>query len=268
MTYIELRGSANVRDLGGLVTEDGRVIKSRRLLRAGSLQYLTSADIGTLMGFYRMRTIIDFRSRQERESAPDPQWGIIEHHDLSVLEDQSFGFPASTGKLTLIQMLNRLMNLMNNPDFSPRQFMLDAYTMYISQPQAQQAWRKFMQLVLEHKEGAILFHCNGGKDRTGLAAVILLTALGVPWQTLLEDYLISNDYLKPVMNQVVDNLPPPYRIPAARRAASLLYQVEAEYLQSAKDEMIRLGGSPLGYVQQVLGFTDVNLKQLREIYLT
>ena len=56
--------------------------------------------------------------------------------------------------------------------------------------------------------------------------------------------------------------------PAARRAASLLYQVEAEYLQSAKDEMIRLGGSPLGYVQQVLGFTDVNLKQLREIYLT
>lgn len=266
MTYIELRGSPNVRDLGGMTTEDGRVVKTRRLIRAGRLDHLTNADVSVLMGRFRMRTIVDFRSQMERESLPDPHWGIIEHHDLSVLEDTAYGFPKED-QLTEAKMIDRLMRLMEDPAFSPRQFMLDVYRMYIAEPQSQQAWRRFLQLLIAQREGAVLFHCNGGKDRTGLGAAFILTSLGVPWQTVLEDYLQSNEYLREPMNQMLNELPVPYRVPAGRRAAGLMYQVEADYLQSAKDEMIRLAGSPLGYVQQVLGLTEADIKQLQQIYL-
>lgn len=265
MAYIELIGQKNTRDLGGMMTSDGRRVKRHRLIRSGRITELTAADISVLLARYQVRTVVDFRAPKEISEHPDPRWGIVEHYEVPVLGDTSLGFNQTN--TTGSTVLDALTGMAEQPGFSAKGYMQEGYRKFINEGQARGAYKRFFSLLLEQKDGSLLYHCNGGKDRTGLATVFLLTALGVPWQEIYEDYLLTNVYLRPVLENTLSRLPEKYQNEKALAMVRELFLVDDAYLQTAREEMCKVAGTPLYYVQNVLGMDESKMEHLQKLYL-
>lgn len=267
MTEISLEQQKNIRDLGGIVTRDGRRIKPRKLIRSGRLSELTAADASTLLGRYQLRTVVDLRSVKECEERPDPQWGIVDYFRIPLLSDEQLGFGAFAaagspqGKMNV---LDTLISMTSNPTYTPTQYMLDNYRKFITTGQAQSAIRRFFDLVTAHKEGAVLYHCNGGKDRTGIMTALLLTALKVPWETIVQDYMKTNESVAPFLQYRLEHLPEKYRTNRARSVLRMLYLADSVFLQAAREEMCNLAGTPEGYLKSVIGISELAIEKLQD----
>ena len=264
MTPIVLEKQKNIRDLGGTVTLDGRTIKRNKLIRSGRLSELSAADATYLLGTCRVRTVVDLRSATESEERPDPQWGIAAYTRIPLLSDDQMGFGAFAGTAQKkVSVLDTLINMTSGPAYTPQQYLQDIYRKFITTKQAQHATRRFFELLLTQETGALLYHCNGGKDRTGIITVFLLTALNVSWDIIAADYMETNTVVEPWLEQKLENLPEKYRNEQAKAVLRMMYLADADCLQTAHDEMCSLGGSPLGYLKQVTGITGETLEELQ-----
>ena len=266
MIAINLEKQNNVRDLGDTVTLDGRSIKRNRLIRSGRLNGLSPADAAFLLGKCRVRTVVDLRSAKENEERPDPKWGIVTYSRIPLLSDDQMGFSAFAAAGTeqrKLNVLDTLISMTGGPDYTPKQYLQDIYRKFITTKPSQSATRRFFELLLSHKDGALLYHCNGGKDRTGIITAFLLTALHVSWDVIAADYMETNTAVEPWLEQKLKNLPEKYRNEQAKTVLRMMYLADADCLQTAHDEMCSLGGSPLGYLKQVIGITDATLDELK-----
>lgn len=263
MSYIELEGQKNARDLGGIVTMSGKHIRPRRLIRSGRINKLTPDDVTTLLAKCHLRTVIDFRSPKEAMENADPSWGIVEHFEIPVLSDNALGFSMDPTK----SVLDSLMAMAAQPDFTPQEYMKDVYTKFINDAQAQRAYRHFFDLLLEKGNGCLLYHCNGGKDRTGLATVFLLTALGVTWQKIYEDYMETNVYMRPLLDEYLKKLPGQYQTEKDKDTVRMRFLADGNNLQIAREEMCKIAGTPLYYLQNVLGVDEGKMERLQKLYL-
>jgi protein-tyrosine phosphatase len=117
----------------------------------------------------------------------------------------------------------------------------------------------------------LVFHCTQGKDRAGFGAAMVLSALGVPWETVVEDYLLSNHYRKAEndkMLQMIRELAGSQagvedEQIALQRVEGLLY-VKEQSLQAARAEILERHGSIEGYLVEALACSREGLEQLRE----
>ncbi len=136
---------------------------------------------------------------------------------------------------------------------------------------AQQAYQELFQLVLSNQSGATLFHCTAGKDRTGFGAYLLLTALGVPRETILQDYLLTNDVTAAFRRRWVVQLRASTAELGNRDAViknrSDMMAVFPGYLTAAIETVNRLAGSPTQYLTDCLELTRGDLADLRRLYL-
>jgi len=266
MISINLENQKNIRDLGGTETEDGRRIKPNKLIRSGRLSELNASDAALLLGNHRVRTIVDLRSAKENDERPNPQWGIVEYFRIPLLTDDQMGFGAFAaagspeGKRNV---LDTLISMTSSPSYTPSQYLMDVYRKLITTKQAQAAVRRFFEVLLSHKDGALLYHCNGGKDRTGIITALLMTALKVPWDTIAEDYMETNVIMEPVLEQKFKHIPEKYRTPQAKSVLRMMYLANAGCLQAAHEEMCAVGGSPAGYLKQEIGLTDFTIRELQ-----
>lgn len=175
---IALEGASNLRDLGGLPAADGRRVRSGVVFRSASLARLTAADSATLAGL-GLRTEVDFRAADEQARRPSRIADIpgLEHVALPL--DPAPGFD--------------LGGLIAAPDTPPGRFleaMHAAYRAYALECTA--TYARLFRLLLEPARRPLLFHCTAGKDRTGVAAALLLAALGTPREAIRADYLLTN----------------------------------------------------------------------------
>lgn len=170
---IRLEGAANVRDLGGLETAEGRHVRSGRVLRADSLHRLTAADVAVL-GSIGLRTVIDLRSDAEVErlaATPLPPGASILHTPWRppAKVPQILGGVAEMSYIPLAELYESFVEA--NLDLLAQDFRVMA--------------------APEHH--AVLFHCYAGKDRTGITAAVLLDVLGVPAADIVADYAATDD---------------------------------------------------------------------------
>jgi protein-tyrosine phosphatase len=222
---IPLEGASNFRDLGGY--QGKRPLKWGKLYRSDHLGALTKADIQRLSGLGLAR-VFDFRGQTERVAHPCAMPGPVVH--------------ALTIEPTVVQALQ---------DFAQR-------NQGITEPDAvrlmQQTYRafvtdnskRFAELFqhLLHDDSPLVFHCTAGKDRTGFAAALVLSALGVERAVVMKDYLLTNDlYRAPHM--VAGDAPPEVRA-AVRR-------VQADYLQASLDVVDADFGGMENYLEKALG---------------
>ena len=264
MIPISLEKQKNIRDLGDTVTLDGRRIKRNKLIRSGRLSELSPADAAYLLGICQVRAVVDLRSAKESEERPDPRWGIATYSRIPLLSDDQMGFGALAGTAEKkISVLDTLIHMTGGPECTPQQYLQDIYRKFITTKQAQHATRRFFELLLVQKEGALLYHCNGGKDRTGIITAFLLTVLNASWDIIAADYMETNTVVGPWLERKLENLPEKYRNEQAKAVLRMMYLADADCLQTAHDEMCRLGGSPHGYLKQVIGITEGNLEELK-----
>lgn len=269
MIPIELEKQKNIRDLGGTVTRDGRTIRPRRFIRSGRLSGLTFQDASVLLGQWQVRTIVDLRCDKECRERPDPYWPIVEYFHIPILSEEKLGLEAVKNEegreLTLFE---KLLAVSSNPGFQAKLYMEDLYRKFVSSVQGKAAIRRFFDLTMESSDrGSILFHCNGGKDRTGIITVLLLTALDVPWPVIEEDYSLTNRNVEAAYRKRVTMLPHGYQSAEARNVLKMLYLADRDYLSAAVDEMKLIGDTPLGYLQKAIGLDDRWLESFRARYL-
>lgn len=186
--HIPLPHVANVRDVGGILNEDGKLVRWGRLYRADALNALTAEEWQTLFD-YGVRTVVDLRSRSEAISMPDrvPE-GIRYLHRPMQEED-----------------LN-VQNLSGDAAAAFRRSMEQCYTdMVLETPHLLCA---ALSAVTEGlSQGAVLFHCTAGKDRTGVLAAVVLFLLGVYESDIVADYEVSNTYNRTGLQRALRELP-------------------------------------------------------------
>jgi len=232
----------NLRDVGGYRTMDGDWVRMGVAFRSNELSNLEAPDWQALAGL-DIGAVVDLRHMDERNAAPGrvPNGARYVVADVFADPAQAMGnaqilIEAGQGGEVLIH-LNRLM---------------------VSSPAALDAYAKLFRLLADESNGAILFHCTAGKDRTGWATAALLTLLGVPRETIYQDYLLSNSYRAEDITA------------GARKHGSVfvpLERVEPEYLAAAFDEVEQRYGTFDVYLRQGLGLDDHVIANLKSRFL-
>jgi len=134
---------------------------------------------------------------------------------------------------------------------------------FVSLPSAKDAYGRLFDRLQAPAASPLVYHCTAGKDRTGWATAVLLTLLGVPRETVMADYLLSNDYLVQKNQATLSAMSPEL---AAKFGPALT--VRAAYLQAAFDEVEQRYGSFDRYLKDGLGLDAAAVARLRERFLT
>lgn len=250
---LPLEGGQNFRDLGGYRTRDGRQVKWGLLYRSGAMNNLTDRDFRELEA-RGIRTVCDFRSTRERNSAPvrwpGNAWPAIFADDYSM--DRDFA------------------GLMR-PNLTVEQATEAMTASYTQMPLrfASQYRRMFGELVAGRVP--LAFNCSAGKDRTGIAAALVLTVLGVPQATVMKDYLLSNRYYDPrkgASGTAADDQTAAFMRRLAPDALKALMGVDRRYLDAAFATMRAQPGGFDGYLRNQLGLDPAAIRTLRTRFLT
>ncbi|WP_067890324.1 tyrosine-protein phosphatase [Nocardia vaccinii] len=259
MSLIELQGTVNVRDLGGFVTAEGRRLATGRLFRADALHKLTDGDVDVLAGF-GLRTVIDFRSQREITShGPDRLPPDVERFEL----------PIAGGNITatLSPVVDEFSS--GKPDLGngrAAEVMRSINRQFVTEPEYRAIFARALRLIADPERDPLLFHCTAGKDRTGWMAAIVLTALGVPHDEVLADYLATNDYVWPSYQAWLTRAAESGAVedPAAMR--ELLYQ-DPSYIGSAFAAIESSYGTFDRFLTDGLDFGHAELERLRDALL-
>ncbi|MDQ0362376.1 tyrosine-protein phosphatase [Breznakia pachnodae] len=167
MIRLPLDKAYNVRELGGYVTKDNKLTKWQSFLRADDLSELTKAD-EQLMKDYGVTSILDLRGENETKRSPDTLASDLDitHVNIPFMID-------SIGDVSKV-----------NPD----DFDFTLGDFYIGLLQCKGQVRKIFEVIADMPEGAVVFHCAAGKDRTGVVAMLLLGLVGVSRQDIVTNY--------------------------------------------------------------------------------
>jgi protein-tyrosine phosphatase len=239
---VPLRAASNLRDLGGWRVADGRRVRYGRVFRSASLARLTEEDVTTLAAL-GLRTVCDFRGEEEAARAPSRLPPGVERVALPIeptvgasLRDL-LAREASTGE-DVVLLLGRAY--------------MDYVTTHLHR------YRQLFELLLQPRRHALLFHCSAGKDRTGLGAALLLTALGASRETVMADYVATDRLWRRE-----------YALPAGtpRPLAEALYGTHPHLLEAALDAAVEPFGGEAGLLEHGLGLDPPRLEALRELLL-
>ncbi|MBP6563175.1 MAG: tyrosine-protein phosphatase [Neisseriaceae bacterium] len=246
----------NFRALEGYVGHNGRALKPRTLLRSGELYQLDAADSLRLQQDYQLRTIVDFRGTQEVDTRPNTVIPHADYHHIDIMQATA-GHSAS---------MSDLMQSITHD--SAQQVMFDIYDTLVISPSAQQGYHDFIQLLLAQKEGAVLFHCFAGKDRTGMAAAIVLQLLGVAEADIMADYLATNAQREQANAAIVAAAKGRGMDEDQLSALGQVLRVEADYLTHAFNSMQQHYGGFANYVLAALKLKPAEMSELRRRYLS
>ena len=240
---IPLEGVSNLRDLGGWPTKDGGTVKRGQVFRSAALHALTERDIAALRAL-GVRHIVDFRGDGERERWPTKLTDGVSIHALTI-------------QPTIGASLRDLVEDPNSTAEDVVRVMRAAYGSYVTD--WAHRYRTMFDLLLQEepdggKPAGLLFHCTAGKDRTGVAAMLLLSALGVEEEVIHHDYLATNRLWRRDA-EVSAGLPP--------AVADTLLSVQPAFLEAAYEAIHSGWGSIDAYLHRQLGLDDGRLAVLR-----
>jgi protein-tyrosine phosphatase len=246
---LELEGVVNARDLGGLETTDGLRIAERRLFRSGSLHEMTEADRAMLESL-GVGTVIDLRSSWERDRNPY-RWPEVRLVPAPLVGDErvaSIYMRFDAGSLREEDLLD-WWGLTRVPDA------LETHAASIR--------TIFVTLLELRPNEAALLHCSAGKDRAGLAAAVLLRALGVGMSEILNDFETSNTQLAHLAAELKSRIHSAGGEPLSPTALNSLTGVKREWLIDAFTRLEERHGSFERYLADRAGVEPGDLVGLR-----
>ncbi|KRA74981.1 hypothetical protein ASD89_09375 [Caulobacter sp. Root656] len=255
---LPLEGGRNFRDLGGWRAADGRQVKWGRIYRSGVMSGLTAPDM-TYLSKLGITVICDLRSPGERTAEPNP---FLKAGGPEVVATD---YDMSGSMASLMKLANREQAI---------QGFADAYVSFLDMLTPHYA-DMFARLVAN--EGPLAFNCSAGKDRTGVASALILSVLGVPRETVIADYALTQVYTPPsyYMKQMASGAG---TSGVSARQAQAFAKMPPEVLQvimGSDPEVMRRAlasmdvkfGGPVGMAKARLGLTDRKIAQLRGAYL-
>lgn len=180
-TPLPFETAENFRELGGWPAAEGRRVKRGLLWRSGALCHISGKEECGRFEALGIRVVCDLRSGVERARQPDPEFAGVRRHDIGAIRD--------AGGEELPIDANNSLHL--DAD-GLRALAREMETIYSALPFNNPAYREIFREMLAG-ELPLLFHCSAGKDRTGVAAALILLALGASRETVMQDFLATND---------------------------------------------------------------------------
>lgn len=247
----------NFRSLGGIPTKDGSLVRAGKLLRSADLANITEEERLGLANNCQVRAIIDLRMGFERRSAPDPVIEGVENIVAPLLPMKTIGVVREDYNWT------EMITMRWNPDdYDMRRI----YEHLVDEATSDE-WQTIFQVLLDNHDGAVLWHCTNGKDRTGAVAAILLSALGARRADIIEDYLVTNRYLAGRRREIMSVAEEKGVKPALGDRMGALLDARAEYLGAMFHAINRDYGGVAGFLRDVCKLDATDLDQLRYLYL-
>jgi protein-tyrosine phosphatase len=249
---VALEGAVNLRDFGGYATADGRAVRRGQLFRSGTLAHL-SEEAQRDFEALGVRLICDLRRPEEQAEEPTP---------FAAQTLRRLDIPIDPGSAIALrrELVAEQLDLKRRIDF------MVAINRELARDHAEDYARMF-EALLELDDGAFLVHCSAGKDRTGFACALILHALGVPEDTVLEDYLLTNDHLdfEGFVLRLAGRFEP-NGIPG-RDSVMALAGVRPEYLKAAYEAIESEFENVEYYIERAVGLDAAARDTLRSRYL-
>lgn len=257
---LAINNGYNFRELGGYETTTGQTIKWGRLIRSGALGRLDEND-QALLSNIPVTVDIDFRSQPEVNAMPDQVPATATYHHLPVFDTDVTNVSRRDKEIA------QKMQVAGNGF----EHMKMEYGQMAQIPSAKRAYQQMFKLLLANENGATLFHCTAGKDRTGFGAFLIMTALNVPRETIFNDYLLTNDatadFRKKWLKQLRNTQEDMGNLDAVIQNRSDMLSAYRGYLENALKVVNQIAGSPENYLTDYLGLSQSDLADLRRLYL-
>jgi len=236
-----LQGASNFRDLGGYRNAEGRRVRRGQVFRSDHLAGLTPEDHRQLQAL-GVRHSLDFRGKGEFTLTPYAIPGV-----------QRLALPIEP---TVIARMQALVAQGVVPTTEETvDLMRETYRDFVNRNA--DTFGRFLKHLLEQPNPQV-FHCTAGKDRTGFAAALLLSALGVDRATIEHDYLLTNQLYKRDARLEGQGHP---------HVMKVLWQVQPEFLQAAFDAVDAQHGGMRNYLHGAIGLSPQETQALQELLL-
>lgn len=257
--HVSLDGQSNFRDIGGYETADGRRVKWGVVYRSGELHKLSDSDVLKLESL-GIKAVANFLTEKEIESRG---------HDRLPDGVREIPLPMEAGNMG--DLAEVVIEARSTGDFSkvPAEFNPEIHRLLITE--AREYYARLLRELADPINRPMVYHCSHGVHRTGTATAILLSALGVPWETVREDYLLSNKYRKKEIDRRISELQlqaadtllvDPEQVDMTNIRA--FYILEGSYIDASLDEAVKRYGSMDAYIREGLGITDEEITSLRK----
>ena len=244
---VNIPGIQNFRDLGGYPSyTTQKQVRWGMLYRSAQIDSLEYCSLKELKNM-GIKTVIDLRAPAETKGHPSLQktFNII-HIPIETGDMQYLLSDIKEGRIKT-DTIYRVVEQMNRK----------IVTNY------QKEFRKIFDILLNKKNYPVVIHCSSGKGRTGIASALILAALGVNDDTIMEDYRLSNDYFNiPSASEYAYNLPS-----RSQEAITTIFSAKEDFLNAAKDEIIRKYGDVPTYLRKAIGLKKEEIKKLQSILL-
>lgn len=247
---IPLDGTANFRDIGGYRTADGRYTAWGKVYRAGDLSRLTEADLQRLTNM-QLRTSCDLRTMAEVEEAPDKLPDSVTYVGLPVVMQERRS-----------RQVRNLLKYRAQMDAA----MLDAYTR-VGIENNPAVFGGVIKQIANADNLPLVVHCTAGKDRTGMAIALLLTVLGVPDDTILADYSLSNAHFDAIHAMGEKAITPLKRFGVTTATMMPLFTANPEVMAATLAHVRETYGSAEDYLITRGGVTPAEIVQVRALLL-
>ncbi len=281
-----LEGVGNARDLGGYQTSDGKKVRRNVLLRSAMPLLATERDRAYLRDELHLTKVLDFRMNMERQEAGG---AFSTAHAASGKSAEDGPKPrvldfADTENVPILdeeQMMSDYANRMKllGDDTSPIRMVIigvdsgyvseNMYIDFLENDFGKRGYATlFQRLIAQPANEALLYHCTQGKDRTGLASMLILSLLGVDEDTIVFDYLLTNEFNANIIQRERHGLLrsgiPEEKLDTYMLGMDQVYEVT---MRNALTHLKNTYGSVHGYIRDVLGVSDAECEALRDKYL-
>lgn len=242
---IRMQGTVNFRDAGGYKTADGKRVITGKVFRSADISKLTDTDMQVMAG-HHIYTVIDFRGKKESAAAEDR---LLPNTDYTLSPAGSDSLPDPK---QMAQMIKQ------------KGFLMDMYGQRSVQYYGERYRPLFQKLLSLPDTSSILYHCSGGRDRTGMASALFLYVLGVPQQTIEEDFVASNIYLQPMMGKWYKPMQQAFGMSEAEIRAEM--DLRPEHIRNFFSAINAEYGSVEKFMQQEMGVGQKEIKLLKQKY--
>lgn len=245
--FVALEGGHNFRDIGGYSTADGQMVARGLVYRSGTMSELTDGDHAVLEDL-GLQLVCDFRSTGERTRRPS-RFSSIPSFEIWCRD-----YDLSGGDLLMA------MRHPNADANSSRRLMIETYRtlVYEQAPSYAELFRRIASGPLP-----LVFHCSAGKDRTGIAAALLLDLLGVSRQDIVDDYLLSDLFFARGCELVAKDPLGDQLSTIAKEVWEPVMRADADYIQAMFETMETRHGSTTQFLREELGLTDDIIELVR-----
>ena len=268
--FLPVKGIVNARDLGGYEVAEGKHVKTGVLIRAAHLADASDADIAYLESL-PTTLVVDFRTDVDLKGKANRDVPGARYVNLPV--DASGNMAANASEEEIKKVTGRkkfeVKKVIMFAAFNDKAKAIarEMYPILLFDPKCQQQFAQFLRLVVENENGAILYHCTQGKDRTGIASALLLAALGAGRETIVADFDATNQ----VYEKDVKKYSRRVRFWGGKEEEIAVVKsflgANTENFIKALDAVNQRYGSMEAYLKGPMGLSDTDILILRQRYL-